>query len=132
MKIEEVLQKLLSIPKDAEVWCETGDFGPCVSYDPAGYVGEDEDGWRSDGNIFILCDKNKHILKVSEVIDKLSSFDQRLEVMVSDGFKAQPYLINSYREFADREGKQAGYRFSDEEAKKYYGNLKYPLVVFDT
>lgn len=131
MKIKETLQELLTMPLDAEVWCQTGDFGPCVSYDPADYVGEDEDGWEK-GNVFIQSSiEDKRTLTVSEVIDKLLSFDPQFGVMVSDGFEAKPYLIKSCREFANQEQKHAGYTITDKQAKEEYGNLKYPLIVFD-
>ena len=132
MKIGKVLKDpILWENMDAEVWCQTGDFGPCVEYDPAAYVGEDEDGWMP-GNIFIGRDEEvDHTLKVSEVVEKLSTLDQNYEVVVSDGFKAKPYLIKNFREFADQEQRHAGYKISDERAKQYYGNLKYPIVVFD-
>ena len=132
MKIGKVLKDpILWENMDAEVWVQSGDFGPCVDYSPAGYVGEDLDGWMK-GSIFIELDDNTdHTLTVSEVVEKLSTFDQSCEVVVSDGFEAQPFLIKNFREFADQEQRHAGYKISDERAKQYYGNLKYPIVVFD-
>lgn len=132
MKIGKVLKDpILWENMDAEVWCQTGDFGPCVEYDPAAYVGKDEDGWMPE-SIFINRDEEvDHTLTVSEVVEKLSTSDQSYEVVVSDGFKAKPYLIKNFREFADQEQRHAGYKISDERAKQYYGHLKYPIVVFD-
>lgn len=132
MKIGKVLKDpILWENMDAEVWVQSGDFGPCVSYDPAGYVGEDLDGWMK-GSIFIELDNEvDHTLTVSEVVEKLSTFDQSYEVVVSDGFKAKPYLIKNFREFADQEQKHAGYRIDDARAKQFYGDKKYPLIIFD-
>ena len=132
MKIGKVLKDpILWENMNAEVWVQTGDFGPCVQYDPAAYVDKDEDGWMPE-SIFIGQDEEvDHTLTVSEVVEKLSTFDQSYDVVVSDGFNAKPYLIKNFREFADQEQRHAGYKISDERAKQYYGNLKYPIVVFD-
>ena len=132
MKIGKVLKDpILWENIDAEVWVQTGDFGPCVQYDPAAYVDKDEDGWMPE-SIFIGQDEEvDHTLTVSEVVEKLSTFNQSCEVVVSDGFKAKPYLIKNFREFADQEQKHAGYKIDDARAKQFYGNKKYPLIIFD-
>jgi len=132
MKIGKVLKDpILWENMDAEVWVQTGDFGPCVQYDPAAYVDKDEDGWMPE-SIFIGQDEEvDHTLTVSEVIEKLSTFNQSCEVVVSDGFKAKPYLINNFREFANQEQKHAGYKIDDARAKQFYGDKKYPLIIFD-
>ncbi|MBR6610777.1 MAG: hypothetical protein IKK93_00825 [Campylobacter sp.] len=132
MTIREILNNEVIINNSSsDVYVQSGDFGPCVSYDPAAYVGEDEDGWMQ-GSIFIEPDEEvDHILTVSEVVEKLSTFDQSYNVVVSDGFEAKPYLIKNFREFANQEQRHAGYKISDERAKQYYGDKKYPLIIFD-
>ena len=57
MTIREILNNEVIINNSSsDVYVQSGDFGPCVSYDPAAYVGEDEDGWMQ-GSIFIEPDE---------------------------------------------------------------------------
>lgn len=136
MKIFEVLldtNGIITNNLDADVYVQVGDFGPCVAYEQAGTVETNaNDDWIDEGEVLISSpDHDDEPLKVSELIDKLSKLDGNLEVTVSDGFIAKPYLINSYREFADQEQRHAGYRINDATAKQYYGDKKYPLIIFD-
>ena len=135
MKINEVLQdvnNILTNNLDADVYVQVGDFGPCVGYAKASTIEtHDDDDWVDEGEVLISSpDNDDEPLKVSELIDKLSKLDGDLEIVVSDGFRAKPYLVSSYREFADRE-QQAGYKINDARAKQFYGDKKYPLIVLD-
>ena len=62
MKIGKFLKEsILWENPNAEVFVETGDYGPCVAYDPAGgiFTSDDEDAWVDEGAILIDRDKNK-------------------------------------------------------------------------
>jgi hypothetical protein len=136
MKIGKFLKEsILWENLDADVLVETGDYGPCVEYNPATKITtRDEDDWVDEGTILIDSQDDKPTMKVSELVDQLGKMDMKLEVEISDGYQAAPFLINSYEEFARHEQGRAGYpngcTAADEE--KEFPNLKFPIIIIDT
>lgn len=136
MKIGKFLKEsILWENPDAEVLVETGGYGPCVEYNPATEIlTRDEDKWVNEGATLIDSDDDKPTMKVSELVDKLGKMDMKLEVEISDGYPAAPYLINSYEEFAKHEHGRAGYPngCTATDEMKYFPNLKFPIIIIDT
>lgn len=136
MKIGKFLKEsILWENPDAEVLVETGDYGPCVEYNPATEIlTRDEDKWVNEGAVLIDSDDDKPTMKVSELVDQLGKMDMKLEVEISDGYPAAPYLISSYEEFAKHEQGRAGYPSGCTAADemKYFPNLKFPIIIIDT
>ncbi len=136
MKIEKFLKEsiLLENP-NADVYVETGDYGPCVTYDPANEIlTRDEDDWVDEGAVLIDSDDDKPAMKVSELVGQLGKMDMELEVEISDGYPAAPYLINSYEEFANHEQGRAHYYngCTAEDEIEEFPNLKFPIIIIDT
>jgi len=137
MKIGKFLKEsVLWENLDADIYVETGDYGPCVAYDPAGgiFTSDDEDAWVDEGAILIDRDNNKPTMKVSELVEQLGKMDMKLEVEISDGYPAAPFLINSYEEFAHHEQGRAHYQngCTAEDEMKEFPNLKFPIIIIDT
>lgn len=136
MKIGKFLKEsILWENLDADVYVETGDYGPCVAYDPAGGIfTSNEDEFVDEGAILIDSDDDKPTMKVSELVDQLGKMDMKLEVEISDGYPAAPYLISSYEEFARHEQGRAHYQSgcTAEDEMKKSPNLKFPIIIIDT
>lgn len=136
MKIGKFLKEsILWENLDANVLVETGDYGPCVEYHPAAEVlTRDEDDWVDEGTVLIASNNDKPTMKVSELVEQLGKMDMKLEVEISDGYPAAPYLINSYEEFAKHEQGRAGYSngCTAADEMKYFPNLKFPIIIIDT
>lgn len=136
MKIGKFLKEsILWENPDADVLVETGDYGPCVEYNPATKITtRDEDDWVDEGTILIDSQDDKPTMKVSELVDQLGKMDMKLEVEISDGYPAAPFLINSYEEFACHEQGRAHYSNGCTAADeiKYFPNLKFPIIIIDT
>ena len=136
MKIGKFLKEsILWENLDADVLVETGDYGPCVEYNPATKITtRDEDDWVDEGTILIDSQDDKPTMKVSELVDQLGKMDMKLEVEISDGYQAAPFLINSYEEFAKHEQGRAHYSngCTAADEMKYFPNLKFPIIIIDT
>ena len=136
MKIGKFLKEsILWENLDADVLVETGDYGPCVEYNPATKITtRDEDDWVDEGTILIDSQDDKPTMKVSELVDQLGKMDMKLEVEISDGYQAAPFLINSYEEFARHEQGRAHYSngCTAADEMKYFPNLKFPIIIIDT
>ncbi len=136
MKIGKFLKEsILWENMDADVFVETGDYGPCVAYDPAAKIlTRDEDKWVDEGAVLIDSDDDKPTMKVSELVEQLGKMDMKLEVEISDGYPAEPYLINSYEEFARHEQGRAHYYngCTAEDEMEEFPNLKFPIIIIDT
>lgn len=136
MKIGKFLKEsILWENPDAEVLVETGDYGPCVEYNPATEIlTRDEDEWVDEDAVLIDSDDDKPTMKVSELVEQLGKMEMKLEVEISDGYPAAPYLISSYEEFAKHEQGRAHYQSGCTAADemKYFPNLKFPIIIIDT
>ncbi len=136
MKIGKFLKEsVLWENPNAEVLVETGDYGPCVEYNPASEIlTRDEDDWVDEDAVLIDSADDKPTMKVSELVDQLGKMDMKLEVEISDGYHAAPFLINSYEEFARHEQGRAHYSngCTAADEMKYFPNLKFPIIIIDT
>lgn len=136
MKIGKFLKEsILWENLGADVFVETGDYGPCVEYNPATKITtRDEDDWVDEGTILIDSQDDKPTMKVSELVDQLGKMDMKLEVEISDGYPAAPFLIDSYEEFARHEQGRAHYSngCTAADEMKYFPNLKFPIIIIDT
>lgn len=124
MNVGKVLNELYLIVQEhpnIDVWCETDDYGPCVSYDPAQCIEDDED---FDGIYVHTSSKDGKCLKIEEVISSLEKFPVNREVIITDGLKAKPFFIKDTEEFKAKAGSQ--WKAAVDESI-----VTYPLVVFD-
>lgn len=112
---------------NAEVWVETGDFGPCVDYSPCNFI---NDHVEKD----LVCDGKPgkgEVYTVKKLVEELKRYPLSSNVTVADWIKAAPFLIKSAEAFAQYMPKGAGLPNTVKDVEKRFGKLKYPIIVID-
>ena len=130
MLVEKLTELSMKHPQ-AQVYCQTGDFGPCVDYNIVNCAEDDE---LEDYAINICHHRygNYKPLDTNQLVVELLKFPlTTYMITVSDGFPAYFNIIESAEDFAKRWSHLEGTKRTAKDIYKAFPDITFPAALID-